>query len=81
MKAIQLLTVISLTLCVITLSSADTTKSDKPLAEKVLEKYIEIHERPFGFKEEEIKNIKEEISKIIEGEIERFKQNLAELVD
>ena len=49
--------------------------------EKVLEKYIEIHERPFGFKEEEIKNINEEISKIIEGEIERFKQNLAELVD
>ena len=49
--------------------------------EKVLEKYIEIHEHSVGFKEEEIENINEEISKIIEGDIERFKQNLAELVD
>ena len=49
--------------------------------EKVLERYIEIHGHSVRFKEEEIENINEEISKIIEGDIERFKQNLAELVD
>ena len=49
--------------------------------EKVLERYIEIHEHLVGFKEEEIENINEEISKIIEGDIEKFKHNLAELVD
>jgi hypothetical protein len=39
MKAIQLLTVAALTLCIITPSSADTIKTNKTLAEKVLEKY------------------------------------------
>ena len=39
MKAIQLLTIAALTLCITISSSADTIKVDKPLAEKVLEKY------------------------------------------
>jgi len=49
--------------------------------EEVLERYMEIHNHSVEFKEEEIINVKEEISKIIEEDIERFKQNLAELVD
>ena len=49
--------------------------------EELLEKYMEIHEHLGGFKEEEIEKNKKEIRKIIERDIERFKQNLAELVD
>jgi len=39
MKAIQLLTVVALTLCVTMPSSADTIKTNKTLSEKVLEKH------------------------------------------
>ena len=49
--------------------------------EELLEKYMEIHEHLVGFKEEEIEKNTKEIRKIIERDIERFKQNLAELVD